>query len=479
MNIIYTKFIETVESRGMILPGDRILLSLSAGKDSIAMLELILNYRKSADFDLGIFHLNHLTRGVESDADAEFVRAKSSLLNIPFFGMSFDFKKEKVSGISFEEQARNVRYSMLNKICENHGYNKIAIAHNSSDNAETVLMRIFSGTGVYGLRGISRVTGKIIRPILDITPDEVYSYLKEKKIEWREDQTNTENVYLRNYTRNVIIPAVTERFPDAEKNINRLAELADENEKLLSFLADTVNPGWMSDTVAGIRISTEGFQDNIPFIKYMLSRGLISKFGIRLNTSIINEITRRFLIEKSNLLLYEKDHIQIFKRLHNGRASIEITDSRRITNIPDEWEYNLPAKNESSVFIHETGKYINYRLVGKDEYNEMKNRVPGVFISLNAANPVLRLRNRRNGDRIRLESGTKKIKDLMIEKKLDINTKKSVPLLIINGEIAAYLPGAVESYPDRVSCNFWVDHCTDTMFVFYFTDLPEFDIINQ
>ncbi len=479
MNNIYTKFVSAVESRKMILPGDRILLSLSAGKDSMAMLDLMQEYRKSVHFDMGVFHLNHLTRGIESDSDADFVRDKSSLLNVSFFGMSFDFKKGKISGTSFEEQARDVRYSMLTEICESNGYNKIAIAHNSNDNAETVLMRIFSGTGIYGLRGISRVTGKIIRPILDITPDEIYSYLKEKKIGWREDHTNAENLYLRNYTRNVIIPAVKEKFHEAEKNINRLAELADENENLLSFLAGTVNPGWMSKTGTGIRISVEGFQDNIPFIKYMLSRGLISEFGIKLNTSILNEITRRFLTEKSNLTLYEKDNIQISKRMRENGTLIEIADLTKMKPLPEEWEYDLPVKDKYSVFIPETGKYINYRLVGNDEYHKIKKTISGVFIRSDAANTVLKLRNRRDGDRIRLENGTKKIKDLMIEKKLDINTKKSVPLLIVNGEVAAYLPGAVESYPDRVSCNFWVDHCTESMFVFYFTDLPEFDIINQ
>lgn len=477
MTDIYNKFMDTAESRRMFSPGDRILLSLSAGKDSMALLDLMLRHGKAMELEFGIFHLNHLTRGRETDMDEALVRDKSEKEGIPFFGRKFDFRSGKIAGVSFEEQARDVRYAILNEICRIERYNKIATAHNSRDNVETLLMRIFSGTGLFGLRGISHINGKIIRPLLDISPDEIYSYLKERKIEWREDSSNSGNDYLRNYTRNIIIPAVTERFPDAEYNINRLAGHADENENLISFLAGCVNPEWLIETETGHFISTSRFSQNIPFVKYMLSRTILSNYGLRLNSAIFDEIIRRYKTGKSHQILYCKGELVIRKSLRDGKTGIEIADLTKKKQVPDKWEYKLKIENQFSIFITELDRYLNCRKSCYEEFTGKRSDSSYIFLKMPDNVKHIILRNRRDGDRIVLEKGSKKIKELMIEKKLDTGTKKSVPLIVINDEIAAYLPGAVESYPDRVSCNFWIDDCTDNMFVFYFADSADFNII--
>lgn len=477
MTDIYNKFRETVETRKMIFQDDRILLSLSAGKDSMAMLDLMLRYKEIVHFELGIFHLNHLTRGIDSDNDEALVKKKSAEYKIPVYTREFDFKSGKIPGISFEEHARNVRYDMLNEIMLSDNFNKTATAHNSKDNVETLLMRIFNGTGIYGLKGISYINKNIIRPLLDIYPDEIYSYLEERGIPWREDNSNSDNNYHRNYIRNIIIPSITKTFPDAEENINRLSKHAEENEYLLSFFAEKLSPGWLIETDSGHFISTEKFSDNIPFIKYMISRALYSHYGIRLNSGQFDEITRRIKSEKSNLTLYEKGDILISKSLHNNKNGIIISDKNRIKHVADRWEYELKIENINSVFITELDRYLNYRRSSYTEFISLKKDSRYIFIKLPVATTAIQLRNRRAGDRIALQNGLKKIKELMIEKKLDINTKKRVPLIVIDGQIAAFLPGVVRSYPDRVSCNFWVDHCTENMFVFYFTEVPDFNII--
>lgn len=472
---IYTKFLDTIETRRMIAPGDRLLLSLSAGKDSMAMLDMLVRYRDMINFEIGIFHLNHLTRGKESDDDEILVKERAAGYGIRIFSRNYDFNSEAKGGISFEEHARDIRYSMLNDIALSEGFNKIATAHNSLDNTETMLMRIFSGTGIFGLRGINYINGNIIRPILDIHPDDIYSYLKEKKINWREDHTNAETKYLRNYVRNIIIPAINERFPEAEKNIQTLSAHASENEALLSFFADRLNPGWLCETENGHFIYTGMFSGNLPFIKYMLTRTLNSFYGIRLNSLILNEITRRYNTEKSNITLYEKGTIVVSKKNNEGRPGIEITDLTGIITVPDKWEYLLSIEKENSIYIPELRRYLNYRESSYDEYLKSGDNKGHVFIKIPENTDKILLRNRRNGDRIKIENCIKKIKELMIEKKLDISTKKSVPIIEINGEIAAYLPGAVGPYPDRVSCNFWAVECTDRIFVFYFSDFPDYN----
>jgi len=479
MTDIYSKFMYTLNIRNLISPGDKILLSLSAGKDSMAMLELMLRYRETVTVNLGIFHLNHLTRGIDSDDDAAFVRGKAGEYGISFYERKFDFNSCRIPGISFEEQARDVRYGMIKDIIFSEGFNKAATAHNSLDNVETILMRIFSGTGIFGLRGINYINGNIIRPLLDVSPDEIYSYLKDRNIQWREDRSNSDNDYQRNYIRNLVFPAITARFPDAAKNITKLSEHAEENENLLSFLSDSINPDWVIETDSGHFISTDRFTDNIPFIKYILSRTLYSHYNIRLNSVIFDEIIRKFKSQKSNLPLYEKEKIIISKIFRDNKSGIEITDTTRRKLLPDKWEYNLKIENSVSIFITELDRYLNYRTSCSEEYNRLKNENNYTFISIPSEVCLVQLRNRRDGDRISLEKGIKKIKELMIEKKLDTRTKKSVPLIVIDGEIAAYLPGVTGPYPDRVSCNFWINDCTKNMFVFYFTDEPDFNIIDK
>ncbi len=454
----------------MIYPGDRILLSLSAGKDSMLMLDLIIRYRDNKNIYPGIFHLNHLMRGEESDMDEMLVKNKSLRYGIPFYGRSFDFNAGIRSRLSFEEEARGVRYKMLHEIASAEGYNKIATAHNRRDNSETMLMRIFSGTGIFGLKGISYTNGNIIRPILDLYPEEIYSYLKKNNIEWREDRTNTDNQYLRNYIRNKILPVVKERFPDSEENITTLSSNAVENESLLSFLTEKLNPHWLVETEGGYLISMEPYSDNISYMKYLLSRALYSKYGMKLTSSIYNEIVRRYTIDKSNLILYEKNRIIIIKKFINNKKYIFISDILNENPLHDFWEYEIMVRNEGSIYIEELKKYINYRESCFEEFNLLKSDKNNIFLSIPSNMENIKIRNRRDGDRITLEQGIKKIKELMIEKKLDINTKKSVPLIVINNEIAAYLPGAVVSCPDRVSCNFWINDCSDRILIFNFSD---------
>ena len=479
MTDIYNKFKETVETRNLIFPGDKLLLSLSAGKDSMAMLDLILRHNETVPIKIGIFHLNHLMRGVDSDNDASLVRDKAVECGVPFYERRFNFKTCKIPGRSFEEHARDVRYAMIDDIMNSEGFNKAVTAHNSQDNIETLLMRIFSGTGIFGLRGISYNTGNIIRPLLDIYPDEIYSYLKNRNLQWREDLSNSDNEYKRNYIRNIIFPAITKKFPDAAENIARLSRHAEENENLLSFLSDRINQNCITGTDSGHFIITEGLVDNIPFIKYMLSRTLFFNYNIRLNSVIFEEIIRKFKSPKSNLPLYQKDNIIIKKVFRDKKNGIEITDKTKIINPPEKWEYNLNNESNASILITEIDRYLNYRRSCFEDFTRLKEDKRFIFINIPENTRSIQLRNRRDGDRILLEKGTKKIKELMIEKKLDTRTKKSVPLIVIDGEIAAYLPGIIGPYPDRVSCNFWINDCTKNMFVFYFTDLPDFNITDK
>ena len=197
----------------LIGPGMKILLSCSAGKDSMALLAVLYALKERFRCDLGIFHLNHLMRGAESDRDEDFLKSVSDNMGLPFYVERYDFSEHKTRRGSFEEQARNVRYGLIEQYLKNCGYDRCAMAHNNDDAVETVLMRICTGTAIHGLQGIPAKRGHIIRPLLHASASDIYSFLKEESISWREDSSNSDDVYTRNFIRNTVIPRLETRFP--------------------------------------------------------------------------------------------------------------------------------------------------------------------------------------------------------------------------------------------------------------------------
>jgi tRNA(Ile)-lysidine synthase len=469
MQSIYGRFRDYVMYGKLILPGDRVLMSLSAGKDSMFMLDLIMKLKDESGFETGIFHLNHLTRGNDSDQDEQLIIEKAAHYGIPCHIERFDFKNNRVKGISFEEQARDTRYMLLKRISGREKYSKIATAHNRNDNAETVLMRVLSGTGIAGIKGIPPVSGNIIRPVLFADKKEIYGYLETNRIVWREDLSNIEDNYLRNYTRNRIFPVLNERFPDAEYNLSNLAKHAAENQELLQSLADMLYLHALIAGDSGITIFTDDFHDNIPLIKFYISRAMSDYYGFKMKISVYQEIIRRYLVQSTNMVLYENEKISVRKGLMNDKKAIFITDrvKMHVANTP--WEYELTPDN-SMVSIPEIKK--NIRLIYTDFEYYINNRDFSGCIFIQPEDSINRLtiRNRRDGDRIKLESGTKKIKKLMIEKKLDSNAKKNIPLILADGQTAAYLPGIVNQGNNRIACNFLVGNNTKRILAFFFTD---------
>lgn len=429
---------------------------MSAGKDSIALFHLIELLKKEIDFESGIFHLNHLMRGVDSDNDELLLSDLSAKHGIPLHSMRHDFSSIKTEGLSFEESARNTRYSMIMEICEKHGYNKTATAHNFDDNGETVLMRIFSGTGIRGLGGINIFSGHIIRPLIIFTAEELYKYLNENRISWREDESNRDEKYLRNYLRNTLFPLVVNRFPDAVKNINRLSDHARENEKLLDSLVFEKYGDFCEAGEGLVKLFMDRLPEDVSIIKFILSRLIYSTFGEKISHGITDEILKKYRSRGANLILYENRRIVIEKKFMNNENLIIVYDTKEKREPLNEWSYSVNIDSVSDVFIEEIKIKISVEKVDNIFLEENMLKRGYVFLSLPVNCNTIIIRNRRRGDKIFLEYGEKKIKELMIEKKLDTFTKSIVPLIEVENSIAAYLPGIAGLHGNRVSCSFKV-----------------------
>ena len=456
MKEIYRRFKENITRYKMIRSGDRVLLSMSAGKDSMALFHLIELLKKEINFETGIFHLNHLIRGENSDNDELLLRDLSAEHGIPLHCIRHDFNSIKTDGLSFEESARNIRYSLIKEICEKHGYNKTATAHNFNDNAETVLMRIFSGTGIRGLGGINIFSNRIIRPLMIFTADELYKYLNDGGVSWREDESNRDEKYLRNYLRNTIFPLVVNRFPDAVRNINRLSDHARENEELLDSMVFEKYGAFCETGEGLVKIFMDRLPDDVSIIKFILSRSIYRTFGEKISHGVTEEILKKYRSRGSNLILYENPRIVIEKIFLNNEKFLLVYDTKEKRDPLNDWSYSVNIDSVSTVFIEEIKRKISFEKVDNIFFEENMLNRGYIFISLPENCNSIIIRNRRRGDRILLENGVKKIKEIMIEKKLDTFSKSIVPLIEVENSIAAFLPGIAGLHGNRVSCSFKV-----------------------
>lgn len=224
--------LETITKYNLIESGDKIVLGVSGGPDSIAMLNILYNLKKDnkLNIDLVVAHINH---GIRENAkiDEAFVKDYCEKRDIPFYVLHVDVVKlaeEAKRGV--EETGRTVRYEFFDKILKETSSNKIAIAHNQNDRVETIMMNLLRGSGLSGLKGIEPIQGKYIRPLIECDRSIIEKYCDDEKLNPRIDESNFENDYTRNKIRNIVIPYIKEEFnPNINKTILRLSDIVKED----------------------------------------------------------------------------------------------------------------------------------------------------------------------------------------------------------------------------------------------------------
>ena len=200
--------------------GDGVLAAVSGGADSVCLLLLLCELAAELGIHVSAFHMNHGIRGAEADRDERFVEKLCGRMGVPLTVVH-----EKVGsyaadhGLSTEEAGRILRYRHLKETAEKYGCAKIAVAHHEDDDAETVLLNLFRGSGLPGLSGIRPVREEIIRPLLCVSRKEIEEYLTSREHSWCEDSTNKENDYTRNKIRHKILPLMVEINEQAAKMI--------------------------------------------------------------------------------------------------------------------------------------------------------------------------------------------------------------------------------------------------------------------
>ena len=223
---------KTIREFNLIEKNDSIVVGVSGGPDSMTLLSILLKLKAEFHLKIYVAHVNHMLRE-NAIKDEEYVKEFCKKNNIEIFikkaNISEIAQKEK---IGLEEAGRNIRYNFFEEVLKNTKSNKIAIAHNLNDKAETIIMNTLRGSGVSGLKGIEAKRKKYIRPLIEIERYEIEKYCIENKINPRHDESNDDNTYTRNKIRNIVIPYIKNEFnPNIIKTLNRLSEIIKEEDE--------------------------------------------------------------------------------------------------------------------------------------------------------------------------------------------------------------------------------------------------------
>ena len=397
----------------------RVLVAVSGGVDSMVLLSCLVDLREYVNFYMEVIHINHNLRGTESNEDAKHVLNFCKNINVPCVIKSVDVIKNKNENKqTLEQSARDLRYKEIYNYQESNKFDYIVIAHNSDDNAETVLMHICRGSGLKGASGIKE-NDKILRPLLEYSKAEIIKYAKENNIKYREDSSNTDIKYVRNYIRHEILPRLEEIYPNVKQNLSKFAEIASIDDEFINNLIDYSVIKKQKDA---IKLNIDAFKNH---------------------ESIINRIIYKVLNELNIFADIEQKHLKMIKDLaHMKNGSYiclphELNVYREYDNLVFTFKklktQNTDFKQYSMGEIVFDNVLINIVEVSSDDVEFGDG---SLYFDLDSIPGTAIFRNKKDGDIIhKLNSGTKNYSDYLTDKKVPLRNRNNVIVLANENKI--------------------------------------------
>jgi tRNA(Ile)-lysidine synthase len=427
MKKIEEKALKYIDENGLIERDDKVLVALSGGPDSVFLLHFLLKFRNKYHIKVGAVHINHMIRGKAAYEDEEFCRKLSVNLHIEFLSVQKNVRSlAKQHKISIEEAGRVVRYQEFEKALKQAGFNKIATAHNCSDNAETVLLNLIKGTGIKGISGIPLKRGNIVRPILCLKKDEILDYLNNYGIKFRIDESNLETDYERNFLRKKVIPLIKERLnPDFENALFHSSEIFTGFSVMLDSQVKDKIKGFAKVTEEGLSLSVDVLNNADDEIKnYLIKAAVEGYFKIQLTFTDVKNI--KSLFEKRT-----GKSINLVNNLTAGRERQFVIIS---SGAKDESFEPLFLAEGSRVKVND--KTLIVKPVNGIPKRFSDNRLRE-YISADKLSGNFCLRRWKAGDKFSPLGlkGTKKISDFLNEQKITSSKKKEQLLLTNKGKI--------------------------------------------
>jgi tRNA(Ile)-lysidine synthase len=434
--VLIDKVIRNIEENGMLNHGDKVVAGVSGGPDSMCLLHLLMRLRETYSLRLVAAHVNHGLRGKEADEDAEYVERFCEANGVEFRGIKEDIHRiSEERGVSDETAGREVRYEFFEKVKDETAADKIAIAHNLNDQAETVLMRIMRGTGLEGLAGIKPVRdGVYIRPILNCSRAEIEDYCERNGLNPRIDKTNYESIYSRNKIRLELIPYIEEHFnKDIINVLNRLAQSARVDSEYLESEIEKKYEKYCKYKESKVIITKEAFGEHEAVLTRLIRMSFARILGSLKNFDRMH-IYQVIELQKSGtgkkLLL--PNGVAAFNNY--GEVSIFLKDVEEKAVAPRADEFIL---REGVNSIKDLGIRVTVKVQPAGECIPDSGGFARCFDYSKAAGEIS-LRFRRAGDRFNPlgMEGSKKLKDVFIDMKVPQDKRDRTPLICFGGRIA-------------------------------------------
>ena len=410
---------------GVIKKEDKVVAAVSGGADSMCLLSLLNEKRKDISFSLFAVHVNHNIRDKEAIRDEKFVEEFCKVNNIGLkivHVKALDYAKK--FNKSIEQAARELRYEALNEVMLEIKANKLFVAHHIGDQAETVLMHIFRGSSIKGARGMSIVSGKIIRPLLFFSKEEILEYNKKHNVVYVEDSTNSDINYTRNFLRQEIIPRLETVYPGVKNAICAFSNRCDVDDE---FIESMLPLGLIE---IDRNKTTAYLKSEVKDLHLALSTRLIKKAfeGLNIYADIemkhINQILDLFDMKNGNRV-----DLPVGATAYKEYDRVVITN-KRVKNIAREIPFGF-----GEVEFKGFGKLCVCNITGKEdpEFGDGNHYLDLDSIPLGAV-----WRTRREGDTFKkLGAGNKKLNDYFTDKKVPLRLRDTIPVLAEKSTILA------------------------------------------
>lgn len=406
---------EELISSEMINENDRIAVGVSGGADSMFLLYLLKCKQKEINFYMEAIHINHHLRGEESDNDCKFVVDFCTKNKINVKVIDIDVKQiKKAEKKSLEETARIARFDAIFDEMKTSKLTKLFLAHHANDQAETILMHIFRGSGIGGAIGIRSNNRQIVRPFLSLTKNQILEACEKLNIKYVTDSSNKDNCFTRNYIRNEIIPNIENVYKDA---VGRICAFGERCNEILEFISELINPALVENHKHYVLIKGDVFNNKnfiireyikIAFEKLDVFSDIESKHYMLI--SKLDKMQVNSMINLPHEIIAKKtyDGVKLYKKSAEKFFEIEIPFTIGTIKVDGFGKIITEFINLSDISYGDGNQYLDY-------YKISNNAV---------------WRFRKHGDTFaKLGSGSKKLNDYFTDKKIDVDSRDSIPLL--------------------------------------------------
>lgn len=439
---------QTVTTYGMLEQKDAVVVGVSGGPDSVALLHILLKLSSKYSLKLGVAHLNHSLRQDDSDQEADFVSALAKKFNLSCYLEKVDIRKYQLEKkLSLEDAGRRARYAFFNQVAEADKFNKIALGHHADDNAELVLMNLFRGSGPLGLSGIPKVRNhKIIRPLIELKRYQLITFLNKNGLNYVSDTSNKDTEYIRNRIRHKLIPLLETSYnPKIIDTLNRLTSIVSSEEEWiegvvhLAFKKTVLSIADNQITLSVARLSESHLALQRRIIRKAIAtiKGDLRRISFSHIGSAINLLKGRTALGTldfpDRIRIQRSEDILTVTRQKNALRDFEIKSGRVSANA-----FVHKIEQPGSIFVKEVGLHLKFTETdSKDLPDLCRTGQKTAFFDRDSIRFPLVIRNFQPGDRFKPlgAMGTQKIKKYFIDKKVPKAERAKCAVLLSQGKI--------------------------------------------